>query len=83
MLQVKAVAEQGPDGEVAGAPPGYTLDPTSGYYFSAEAGMFYDTASGGYFSSSSNKWYSFDPRSNQFVEWPAADNATKEPLTAS
>ena len=45
--------------------------------------MFYDTASGGYFSSSSNKWYSFDPRSNQFVEWPAADNATKEPLTAS
>ena len=76
MLQVKAVAEQGPDGEVAGAPPGYTLDPTSGYYFSA-------TASGGYFSSSSNKWYSFDPQSNQFVEWSAAADTTKEPLTAS
>ena len=83
MLQVKAVAEQGPDGELAGAPPGYTLDPTSGYYFSTETGMFYDTASGGYFSSSSNKWYSFEPQSSQFVEWPVAADRNEEPVTGS
>ena len=45
------------------------LDPSSGYYYSAETGMYYDAASGGYFSSIDSKWYSYDPQSNQYVEY--------------
>ena len=67
--QVRAAAESGPEGEIGGAPAGFVLDPSSGYYYSAETGMYYDAASGGYFSSSDSKWYSYDPQSNQYVEY--------------
>ncbi len=70
--QVREAAAAGPEGEVAGAPPGFAYDPGSGYFYSADAGLYYDTSSGGYFSSSSGKWYSLDAASNQYVEWPGS-----------
>jgi CD2 antigen cytoplasmic tail-binding protein 2 len=73
IVQVKDLAERGPEGEVhAEAPSGYVLDTSSGYYYNAETGLYYDASSGGYFSSSTNKWYSYDGQTGQYNEWPAS-----------
>lgn len=77
-VQVKAEAEKGPDGEIGAAPAGFVLDPSSGYYYSAESKMYYDATSGGYFSSTDSRWYSYDPQSNQYVEWPDAGAANAQ-----
>ena len=54
------------------APPGFTFDPSSGYFYSAESGMYYDAKSSGFYSGTANKWYSFDAATQQYVEWPDA-----------
>ena len=73
--QVREAAAAGPDGEVAaGAPAGFAYDPSSGHFYSAEAGLYYDASSGGYFSSSTSRWYSLDPATNQYVEWPTGSS---------
>ena len=72
-VQVKELAERGPDGELpAEAPAGYTFDPSSGYFYNAESGLYYDASSGGYYSGSTSKWYKYDATSGQYNEWQGA-----------
>ena len=67
VARVKAAADQGPEGEVPAAPPGYEFDAASGYFWSSASNLYYDAASGGYYDGS--KWYSYDAATQQFAEF--------------